>query len=178
MLLNFLLCFQGKIHIRSGYETLSHSCFWNSAYRMHIFDNDNFSIIPKPIFLDNDNLPISCKNADISAIDNFFDNIAHPYSRMILFLFYLNFFSFTFWDLFYFSGRSSNQPLLCLHISSKVSQEKDFATVLNSKQLIFFFGSSRPTTYFRSPAIYWRGLHCLSFEKAPNSIERLKFQNE
>ena len=28
---------------------------------------------------DNDNLPISCKNADISAVDNFFDNIAHPY---------------------------------------------------------------------------------------------------
>ena len=46
---------------------------------MHIFDNDNLSIIPKSIFFDNDNLPISCKNADISAIDNFFDNIAHPY---------------------------------------------------------------------------------------------------
>ena len=46
---------------------------------MHIFDNDNFSIIPKSIFFDNDNLPISCKNADISAIDNFFNNIAHPY---------------------------------------------------------------------------------------------------
>ena len=105
---------------------------------MHIFDNDNFSIIPESIFFDNNNLPISCKNADISAIDNFFDNIAHPYSWMILFLFFLNFFSFTFWDLFYFSGRSSNQRLLCLHISSKVSQEKDFAIVLNSKQLIFF----------------------------------------
>ena len=48
---------------------------------MHIFDNDNFSIIPKSIFFDNDNLPISCKNADISAIDNFFDDIAHPYSH-------------------------------------------------------------------------------------------------
>ena len=45
---------------------------------MHIFDNDNFSIIPKSIFFDNDNLQISCKNADISAIDNFFDNIAQP----------------------------------------------------------------------------------------------------
>ena len=31
------------------------------------------------IFSDNDNLPISCKNAEISAVDNFFDNIAHPY---------------------------------------------------------------------------------------------------
>ena len=49
---------------------------WN---QLHIFDNDNFSIIPKSIFSDNDNLPISCKNADISAVDNFFDNIAHPY---------------------------------------------------------------------------------------------------
>ena len=42
---------------------------------MHIFDNDNFSIITKSIFFDNDNLPISCKNADISAINNFFDYI-------------------------------------------------------------------------------------------------------
>ena len=33
--------------------------------QLHIFDNDNFSI--------------SCKNADLSAVDNFFDNIAHPY---------------------------------------------------------------------------------------------------
>ena len=32
--------------------------------QLHIFDNDNFSI--------------SCKNADLSAVDNFFDNIAHP----------------------------------------------------------------------------------------------------
>ena len=45
---------------------------------MHIFDNDNVSIIPKSILFDNDNLPISCKNADISDADNFFDNIAHP----------------------------------------------------------------------------------------------------
>ena len=50
---------------------------------MHIFDNDNFSIIPKSIFFDNDNLPISCKNANISAVDNFFDNIAHPYVVVI-----------------------------------------------------------------------------------------------
>ena len=49
---------------------------WN---QLPIFDNDNFSIIPKSIFSDNDNLPISCKNADLSAVDNFFDNIAHPY---------------------------------------------------------------------------------------------------
>ena len=33
--------------------------------QLQIFDNDNFSI--------------SCKNADLSAVDNFFDNIAHPY---------------------------------------------------------------------------------------------------
>ena len=32
---------------------------------------------------DNDNLPISCKNADISAVDNFSDNIAHPYGVAI-----------------------------------------------------------------------------------------------
>ena len=49
--------------------------------QLHIFDMDNFSTIPKYIFCDNDNLPISCKNADISAVDNFFDNIAHPYVR-------------------------------------------------------------------------------------------------
>ena len=47
--------------------------------QLHIFDNDNFSIIPKSIFSDNNNLPISCKNADISSVDNFFHNIAHPY---------------------------------------------------------------------------------------------------
>ena len=52
---------------------------WN---QLQIFDNDNFSIIPKSIFSDNDNLPISCKNADLSAVDNFFDNIAHPYLRI------------------------------------------------------------------------------------------------
>ena len=50
---------------------------WN---QVHIFDNDNFSIIPKSIFSDNDNLPISCKNADLSAVNNFLDNIAHPYT--------------------------------------------------------------------------------------------------
>ena len=32
--------------------------------QLHIFDKDNFLI--------------SCKNADLSAVDNFFDNIAHP----------------------------------------------------------------------------------------------------
>ena len=52
--------------------------------QLHIFDNDNFSIIPKSIFSDNDNLPISCKNANISAVDNFFDNIAHPYCKVTL----------------------------------------------------------------------------------------------
>ena len=48
---------------------------------MQIFDKDKFSIIPKSIFFDYDNLPISFKNADISDVDNFFDNIAHPYSH-------------------------------------------------------------------------------------------------
>ena len=48
--------------------------------QLYIFDNNNFSIIPKSIFSDNDNLPISCKNANLSAVDNFFDNIAHPYA--------------------------------------------------------------------------------------------------
>ena len=47
------------------------------------FDNNNFSIIPKSIFSDNDNLLISCKNADLLAVDNFFDNIAHPYVRVM-----------------------------------------------------------------------------------------------
>ena len=47
--------------------------------QLHIFDNDNFSIIPKSFFSDNDNLPISSKNAEISAVDNFFNNMAHPY---------------------------------------------------------------------------------------------------
>ena len=51
---------------------------------MPIFDNDNFSIIGKSIFSDNDNLPISCKNADLSAVDNFFDNITHPYQQLII----------------------------------------------------------------------------------------------
>ena len=32
--LTFVHCFQGKIHIRLGYETLSYSCFWNSVYQM------------------------------------------------------------------------------------------------------------------------------------------------
>ena len=40
-----------------------------------------FLIIRKSIFFDNDNLPISCKNADISAVDIFFENIAHPYMQ-------------------------------------------------------------------------------------------------
>ena len=56
---------------------------WN---QLQIFDNDNFSIIPKSIFSDNDNLPISCKNADLSAVDNFFDNIAHPYPSVITYI--------------------------------------------------------------------------------------------
>ena len=39
---------------------------------MQIFDNDNFSIMPKYIFFDNDNLPISFKNADISGLSIIF----------------------------------------------------------------------------------------------------------
>ena len=54
-----------------------------SDHQLHIFDNDNFLIIPKSIFFDNDNLPISSKNAEISAVDNFFDNIAHPYPQVM-----------------------------------------------------------------------------------------------
>ena len=46
------------------------------------FDNNNFSIIPKSIFSDNDNLPISCKNTEISAVDNFFANITYPYLQL------------------------------------------------------------------------------------------------
>ena len=42
---------------------------WN---QMQIFDNDNFSIMPKYIFFDNDNLPISFKNADISGLSIIF----------------------------------------------------------------------------------------------------------
>ena len=52
--------------------------YFSDQNQLHIFDKDNFSIIHKSIFSDNDNLPISCKNADLSAVDNFFDNIAHP----------------------------------------------------------------------------------------------------
>ena len=40
--------------------------------QLHIFDSDNFSI--------------SCKNADLSAVDNFFDNIAHPYPSVITYI--------------------------------------------------------------------------------------------
>ena len=65
----------GKLWRREGYMEQ----YLSDRNQLHIFDNDNFSIIPKSIFSDNDNLPISCKNADISAVDNFFDNIAHPY---------------------------------------------------------------------------------------------------
>ena len=64
----------GKLWRREGYMEQ----YLSDRNQLHIFDNDNFSIIPKSIFSDNDNLPISCKNADISAVDNFFDNIAHP----------------------------------------------------------------------------------------------------
>ena len=73
--LNFVHCFQGQIHtLTFVFGTVLIG--WNQT---HIFDNDNFSIIPKSIFFDNDNLTKSFKNVDISAIDNFFDNIAHPY---------------------------------------------------------------------------------------------------
>ena len=64
----------GKLWRREGYMEQ----YLSDQNQLHIFDNDNFSIIPKSIFSDNDNLLISCKNAEISAVDNFFDNIAHP----------------------------------------------------------------------------------------------------
>ena len=70
----------GKLWRREGYMEQ----YLSDQNQLHIFDNDNFSIIPKSIFSDIDNLPISCKNADLSAVDNFFDNIAHPYSQVSL----------------------------------------------------------------------------------------------
>ena len=69
----------GKLWRREGYMEQ----YLSDRNQLHIFDNDNFSIIPKSIFSDNDNLPISCKNAEISAVDNFFDNIAHPYLAIL-----------------------------------------------------------------------------------------------
>ena len=50
----------GKLWQREGYMEQ----YLSDQNQLHIFDNDNFSI--------------SCKNADLSAVDNFFDNIAHP----------------------------------------------------------------------------------------------------
>jgi len=64
----------GKLWRREGYMEQ----YLSDRNQLQIFNNDNFSIIPKSIFSDNDNLPTSCKNAKISAFDNFFDNIAHP----------------------------------------------------------------------------------------------------
>ena len=64
----------GKLWQREGYMEQ----YLSDRNQLHIFDNDNFSIIPKSIFSDNVNLPISCKNAEILAVDNFLDNIAHP----------------------------------------------------------------------------------------------------
>ena len=51
----------GKLWRREGYME-QYLSDWN---QLHIFDNDNYSIIPKSIFSDNDNLPISCKIAYI-----------------------------------------------------------------------------------------------------------------
>ena len=57
----------GKLWQREGYMEQ----YLSERNQLHIFDNNNFSIIPKSIFFDNDNLSISFKIADISAIDNF-----------------------------------------------------------------------------------------------------------
>ena len=51
----------GKLWRREGYMEQ----YLSDQNQLHIFNNDNFSI--------------SCKNADLSAVDNFFDNIGHPY---------------------------------------------------------------------------------------------------
>ena len=84
--LNFLHCFKDKLifvrYMKQSLTLVFGTVFigWN---QLQIFNNDNFSIIPKSVFSDNDNLPISCKNADLLAVDNFFDNIAHPYLTQI-----------------------------------------------------------------------------------------------
>ena len=67
---NFIIISKGggKLWRREGYMEQ----YLSDRNQLHIFDNDNFSIIPKSIFFDNDNLPISFKDANISAIDNFF----------------------------------------------------------------------------------------------------------
>ena len=67
-------CFQRQFHIRLGYETLSF-LFFEQFFQLSlldkIFDIDSFLIIPKYTFFDFDDLPITWRNADISAIDNF-----------------------------------------------------------------------------------------------------------
>ena len=68
----------GKLWQREGYMEQ----YLSDRNQLHIFDNNNFSIIPKSIFSDNDNLPISCKNTEISAVDNFFANITYPYLQL------------------------------------------------------------------------------------------------
>ena len=83
LLRNFVHCFQRQFHICLGYETLSflflEQCFqsslWNEIW-CPFFDINNFSIIPKCISFDNDNLPITWMPIYRRLII-FFDNNAH-----------------------------------------------------------------------------------------------------
>ena len=83
---NFVHCFQRRFHIRLGYETLSF-LFSEQCFQLCLSDEiggtfldiDNFSIIPKYIFFDFDNLPIIWKMLIYRLLIIFFDNIAHPY---------------------------------------------------------------------------------------------------
>ena len=66
-----ILKVEGKLWQQEGYMAARGVYGVSDRNQLHIFDNDNFLIIPKPIFSDNDNLPISCKNTEISAVDTF-----------------------------------------------------------------------------------------------------------
>ena len=88
---NFVHCFQRQFHIRLGYETLSF-LFLEQCFQLSLsdeiggtfFDIDNFSIIPKYIFFDINNLPIIWKMPIYRLSIIFFDNIAHPYPEVIV----------------------------------------------------------------------------------------------
>ena len=79
-------CFQRRFHICPGCQTrfflFLEQCFHLSLsdeIGCTFFDVDNFLIIPKCIFLVIDNLLTTWKYADFSAVNNCFNNIAHPY---------------------------------------------------------------------------------------------------
>ena len=82
---NLVHCFQGQFHIHLGYEILSF-LFLEQCFQLDLlgeigckfFDIDNLMIITKWFFY-NDNLSITLKNAALAAVNNSFDNIAHPY---------------------------------------------------------------------------------------------------